>query len=59
MASMSGANTVQGDLVRAIIAEVKSLTVDRLKRVLKTEQLQVSGVKNELQMRLIAREYST
>lgn len=57
MASVSGAqtNAIQADLVRGIIAEVKLLTVDRLKRVLKSEHLQVSGIKNELQMRLIAR----
>lgn len=59
MASMSGAHTVQGDLVRGILAEVNSLTVDRLKRVLKTENLTVSGLKNELQIRLRARTLST
>ena len=57
MASMSGAHTVHADLVRGTIAEVKQLTVDRLKRVLKYEGLQVSGLKSELQTRLIARTY--
>ncbi|KAK5947877.1 E3 SUMO-protein ligase pli1 [Knufia fluminis] len=54
MASMSGAHTVQGDLVRGILAEVNTLTVDRLKRALKAENLTVSGLKNELQIRLRA-----
>lgn len=56
---MSGAHTVQGDLVRGILAEVNTLTVDRLKRALKAENLTVSGLKNELQIRLRARTYST
>lgn len=55
MASYSGG--AQADLVRGTIAEVKSLTVDRLKRVLRQENLQVSGIKNELQIRLIGCMY--
>jgi len=58
MASMSGANTVQGDLLRGTLAEANSLIVDRLKRVLKAEGLQVSGLKQELQIRLKARTTS-
>ena len=59
MASTGGAHTLQGDLVRGILAEVNTLTVDRLKRVLKAEQLTVSGLKNELQIRLRARMHPT
>lgn len=44
----------QDELVRTTVAHLKQLTVDRLKRVLKNEGLQVSGVKSELQRRLIA-----
>jgi len=58
MASTNGAHTVQGDLVRGVLAEVNTLTVDRLKRVLKAENLTVSGLKNELQIRLRARTSS-
>lgn len=56
---MSGSHAIQAqaDAVRATIAHVKQLTVDRLKRVLKHENLQVSGVKSELQTRLIAHIY--
>lgn len=54
MASYGGA-TIQGDLLRGTVAEAKTLTVDRLKRVLRGESLPQGGLKNELQMRLIAR----
>lgn len=54
MASYGGA-TMHGDLLRGTIAEAKSLTVDRLKKVLKNENLSPGGLKNELQMRVIAR----
>jgi hypothetical protein len=56
MASIGGAS-IQDDLVRGIIAEVKSLTVDRLKRVLRSEGQLMSGIKTELQTRLIARRH--
>lgn len=54
MASIGGAS-VQDDLVRGIISEAKLLTVDRLKRVLRSEGQLMSGIKSELQARLIAR----
>lgn len=44
---------LKDDLVRTTVAHLKQLTVDRLKRVLKNEGLAVSGVKSELQRRLI------
>lgn len=52
-----GGGSLQNDIVRGTIAEVKQLTVDRLKRALRQEGLQVSGIKNELQIRLIARMF--
>ena len=55
MAAMNGNRSIQEDLVRGTIAEIKQLTVDRLRKLLRNEDLQVSGVKNELQTRLIAR----
>jgi SAP domain len=42
------------DQINALKAEVKSLTVNELKNVLRRESLTVSGVKSELQIRLIA-----
>ncbi|KAI9873127.1 MAG: hypothetical protein M1823_008000, partial [Watsoniomyces obsoletus] len=42
------------DTTNALKADIKSLTVDRLKNILRTESLTVSGVKSELQIRLIA-----
>ena len=45
----------QVDAVAAIIAEAKTLTVERLKIVLRSEGLQVSGIKIELQSRVIER----
>lgn len=48
-------STMQADLVRGTIAEVKQLTVDKLKRILKNENLPVGGLKSELQTRLVAR----
>lgn len=53
--SSNASRSVQADLLRGTIAEIKQLTVDRLRRLLRSEELQVSGVKNELQQRLIAR----
>lgn len=46
-------NGVQADLTRGTVAEVKQLTVERLKRILRSEGLTVGGLKNELQQRLI------
>lgn len=46
-------NGVQADLTRGTVAEIKQLTVDKLKRVLRQEGLAVGGLKNELQQRLI------
>lgn len=54
MASYGGA-TIHGDLLRGTVAEAKTLTVDRLKKVLRNEGLASGGLKNELQMRVIAR----
>lgn len=54
MAPLGGAS-IQDDLVRGIIGEVKLLTVERLKRVLRSESQLMSGIKTELQTRLIAR----
>lgn len=51
MAAHGGA-TVQGDLARGTIAEIKGLTVDSLKRVLRSENLPLSGIKHQLQVRL-------
>ncbi|OAP57015.1 hypothetical protein AYL99_09127 [Fonsecaea erecta] len=42
------------DNVQALIANVKTLTVEKLKNVLRSEGLPVSGVKSELQIRTIA-----
>lgn len=56
--SSNASRSVQADLLRGTIAEIKQLTVDRLRRLLRSEELQVSGVKNELQQRLIARTVS-
>lgn len=47
--------SAQNDHVRSTVAEAKTLTVDRLKKVLRGEHLPVSGIKSELQIRLIAR----
>ena len=46
----------QPEQVRAMIAEVKTLVNPRLKDILRAEQLAVSGLKSELQIRIIARE---
>lgn len=43
------------DQVQAMVAQVKTLTVEKLKTLLRTEGLPVSGVKSELQIRTIAR----
>jgi len=43
------------DQVQAMMAVVKTLTVDKLKNVLRQEGLTVSGIKSELQIRIIAR----
>ncbi|OQU99706.1 SAP domain-containing protein [Cladophialophora immunda] len=40
--------------VQALIAQVKTLTVEKLKNVLRSEGLPLSGVKSELQIRTIA-----
>jgi len=45
----------QQDQVQQMIALVKTLTVEKLKTLLRTENLTVSGVKSELQIRTIAR----
>ena len=42
------------DQLQALKAQIKSLTVDRLKHVLRSEGQTVSGVKSELQVRLIS-----
>ncbi|KIX98051.1 uncharacterized protein Z520_06130 [Fonsecaea multimorphosa CBS 102226] len=42
------------DYVQALIAQVKALTVEKLKNVLRSEGLPLSGVKSELQIRTIA-----
>ena len=44
------------DLFSQTKATAKSLTVAELKNVLRQEGLQVSGIKSELQIRIIARE---
>ena len=44
------------DNTNALKAEIKTLTVERLKNVLRHENLTVSGVKSELQIRLISRK---
>lgn len=41
------------DQVRRMIAQTKVLLNDQLKRVLREEQMPVSGVKAELQLRII------
>ena len=38
-----------------MVAQVKTLTVERLKTLLRAEGLTVSGIKSELQTRTIAR----
>lgn len=43
------------DQVQQMIALVKTLTVEKLKVLLRTENLTVGGVKSELQIRTIAR----
>lgn len=43
------------DQAQAMVAQVKTLTVEKLKNLLRTESLPVSGVKSELQIRTIAR----
>lgn len=43
------------DQVQAMVAHVKTLTVEKLKTLLRSEGLAVSGVKSELQIRAIAR----
>ena len=45
---------VAADQLQALKAQIKSLTVDRLKSVLRSEAQTVSGVKSELQIRLIS-----
>ncbi|ETI23409.1 hypothetical protein G647_05211 [Cladophialophora carrionii CBS 160.54] len=52
---MSGYPDTQAhDDVRAMIASVKTLTVEKLKNILRAESLPLSGVKSELQIRIIA-----
>ncbi|KIX10464.1 uncharacterized protein Z518_01547 [Rhinocladiella mackenziei CBS 650.93] len=41
------------DQVQAMVAQVKTMTVEKLKNLLRTEGLQVSGIKSELQHRTI------
>ena len=56
---MSNYTTAQAqDDVRAMIAQVKTLTVEKLKNLLRVEVLPLSGVKSELQIRLIARMFN-
>lgn len=43
------------DQAQAMVAQVKTLTVERLKNLLRAESLPLSGVKSELQIRSIAR----
>ena len=45
---------VAADQLQALKAQIKSLTVDRLKHVLRSEGQTVSGVKSDLQIRLIS-----
>ena len=55
---MSGYMAAQAqDDVRAMIAQVKTLTVEKLKNLLRFESLTLSGVKSELQIRIIARTF--
>ena len=42
------------DQVSALVGQIKLLTVDKLKNLLRLENLPVSGVKSELQIRTIA-----
>lgn len=55
MASAGYHGSREQDQVGALVGQVKNLTVERLKNVLRQEGLTVSGVKSELQIRLIAR----
>ncbi len=55
MANM-GYGQAAADQVNALKAELKQLTVPELKRVLKSENLALSGLKGDLQIRLTARE---
>jgi hypothetical protein len=52
---MSAYTSSAQDDVRAMIAQVKSLTVEKLKNLLRAESLPVSGIKSELQSRTISR----
>lgn len=45
---------IAADQMQALKAQIKGLTVDRLKNVLRSEGQTVSGVKSELQVRLIS-----
>ena len=51
-----GTNGQSLDRLNELLTEVQSLTVDKLKQILRHEGLTVSGVKYELQHRVIARK---
>lgn len=55
----SDGQPVQPDLVRRMVAQTKTLLNDQLRRVLREESMTVSGVKAELQNRIIGRMIPT
>lgn len=55
-AMASSAYAQSQEQVQQMIAQVKTLTVEKLKILLRTENLTVGGVKSELQIRTIARK---
>ena len=56
-AGYGGAAPVPPDQTRALIAQTKTLLNQQLKNILQNENLKVSGVKSELQQRIISREF--
>lgn len=52
---MATSSYIAQDQVQQMIAQVKTLTVEKLKNLLRVENLTVGGVKSELQIRTIAR----
>jgi hypothetical protein len=53
----SGYGQAQADATRGMIAHTKTLLNAQLKQVLSAENLKVSGVKSDLQIRIISREF--
>ena len=56
-AGYGGEGPVPPDQTRALIAQTKTLLNQQLKHILSVEELKVSGVKSELQQRIISREF--